>query len=334
MKVAEDAPQNATKGIHPPRTIGVLIPTYKRPRDLIRCLDALRLQERPPDDVMVIVRREDSETQMVLGDYDCASLPLRIIVVDTPGTVYAHNVGIETCTTDVLAMIDDDTAPHPQWLRIILEDFQADSQLGGLGGRDRCFDGQSFDESKEGTVGKLQWFGRAIGNHHRGFGAIREVDLLKGANMSFRATALENARCDTRLRGKGAQPNEDTSLTMAVKRAGWKIAYDPNALVDHYQAVREEKRHYSGIARIADPGPFVDFAYNEVIGIWDSLSFPRKIVFVLWSALVGTRVCPGLVQAVRFTPNLGWQSWYRFFLAQKGKFAAVAALVRKPEPTS
>ena len=312
----------------------VLIPTYKRPRNLIRCLDALRLQERPPDDVMVIVRREDSETQMVLGDYDCASLPLRIIVVDTPGTVYAHNVGIETCTTDVLAMIDDDTAPHPQWLRIILEDFQADSQLGGLGGRDRCFDGQSFDESKEGTVGKLQWFGRAIGNHHRGFGAIREVDLLKGANMSFRATALENARCDTRLRGKGAQPNEDTSLTMAVKRAGWKIAYDPNALVDHYQAVREEKRHYSGVARIADPGPFVDFAYNEVIGIWDSLSFPRKIVFVLWSALVGTRVCPGLVQAVRFTPNLGWQSWYRFFLAQKGKLAAVAALVTKPEPTS
>jgi cellulose synthase/poly-beta-1,6-N-acetylglucosamine synthase-like glycosyltransferase len=334
MRVAAYAPQHTTKGSHPPRTIGVLIPTYKRPRDLIRCLDALRTQERPPDDIMVIVRREDSETQTVLGDYDCDSLPLRIIVVDTPGTVYAHNVGIETCITDVLAMIDDDTSPHPQWLRIILEDFQADAQLGGLGGRDRCFDGQSFDENTESTVGKLQWFGRAIGNHHRGFGAIREVDLLKGANMSFRAAALQKARCDARLRGKGAQPNEDTSLTMAVRRAGWKIAYDPSALVDHYQAVREEKRHYSGIARIADPEPFVDFAYNEVIGIWDSLSPPRKIVFVLWSALVGTRVCPGLVQAVRFTPSLGWQSWYRFFLAQKGKLAAVAALIREPEPTS
>jgi cellulose synthase/poly-beta-1,6-N-acetylglucosamine synthase-like glycosyltransferase len=279
---------------------------------------------------MVIVRREDTDTQMVLDSYDCDSLPLRVIVVDTPGTVYAHNVGIEACITDVLAMIDDDTVPHAQWLRIIFEDFQADPQLGGLGGRDRCFDGESFDETKESTVGKLQWFGRAIGNHHRGFGGIREVDLLKGANMSFRAAALEKARCDTRLRGKGAQPNEDTSLTMAVKRAGWKIAYDPNAVVDHYQSVREEKRHYSGIARIADPEPFVEFAYNEVIGIWDSLSLPRKIVFVLWSVLVGTRVCPGLVQAVRFTPNLGWQSWYRFVLAQRGKRAAVADLVRGP----
>lgn len=155
---------------------------------------------------------------------------------------------------------------------------------------------------------------------------MREVDLLKGANMSFRHTALDRARCDVRLRGRGAQPNEDISLTLAVKRAGWKIAYDPRALVDHYQAVREEKRHYGGVAPIVDAGPFVDFAYNEVIGVWDSLSLPRKTAFVLWSLFIGTGVCPGVVQAIRFTPRLGWQSWYRFYLAQKGKLAAAIDL--------
>jgi cellulose synthase/poly-beta-1,6-N-acetylglucosamine synthase-like glycosyltransferase len=328
MNVAAYLPNNATKVSGTPRTIGVMIPTYRRSRDLMRCLDALQRQQQPPDDVMVIVRREDRETQDALGIYGRGSLPLRVLLVDIPGTVHAHNVGIEACITDVLAMIDDDTAPHPQWLRVILEDFQADPHLGGLGGRDRCFDGDSFDERQESTVGKLQWFGRAIGNHHRGYGGIREVDLLKGANMSFRAAALEKARCDTRLRGKGAQPNEDTSLTLAVKRAGWKIAYDANALVDHYQTIREEKRHYGGIAHITDPVPYVDFAYNEVIGVWDFLSTPRKIAFVGWSFLVGTGVCPGLVQAIRFTPKLGTQSWYRFFLAQKGKHEAVADLVR------
>lgn len=322
--VAEAAPRIQARHIESLETIGVLIPTYRRPRDLLRCLDALKNQQQPPHDVMVIVRCEDAETQTALARYDHGTVPIRILLVDRPGTVYAHNVGIEACRTDVLAMIDDDTAPHPQWLRIILQDFVDDPRLGGLGGRDRCFDGRSFDEHKESTVGKLQWFGRAIGNHHRGYGAIREVDLLKGANMSFRAAALEKARCDVRLRGQGAQPNEDTSLTLAVKRGGWKIAYDPNALVDHYQAIREEERHYGGIVRIADPVPFVEFAYNEVMGIWDSLSFARRIAFVLWSALVGTGVCPGLVQAIRFTPRLGAQSWYRFYLAQKGKFAALA----------
>jgi GT2 family glycosyltransferase len=295
---------------------------------LIRCLDALREQERLPDDVLVIVRSEDKETQNALDAYPQGTLPLRTILVDVPGTVYAHNIGIDACKTDVLAMIDDDTAPHPEWLRIILERFQADPRLGGLGGRDRCFDGDSFDEGRASTVGKLQWFGRPIGNHHRGYGGLREVDLLKGANMSFRAVALEKARCDWRLRGKGAQPNEDTSLTLAVKRAGWKIAYDSEAVVDHFQAVREEKRHYGGISPISDPEPFIDFAYNEAIGIWDFLSGPRKVAFVLWSFLVGTGVCPGLVQAIRYTPRLGLQSWYRFVLAQTGKIAAIIDLIR------
>jgi GT2 family glycosyltransferase len=328
MTVAESAELRPVQTTHPPSTIGVLIPSYNRSRDLVRCLDALRGQERVPDDVMVIVRREDNETQSALSDYPQGVLPLRTIVVDVPGTVYAHNIGIDACKTDVLAMIDDDTAPHPQWLRIILERFQADARLGGLGGRDRCFDGKSFDEERASTVGKLLWFGRPIGNHHRGYGGLREVDLLKGANMSFRAAALEKARCDWRLRGKGAQPNEDVSLTLAVKRAGWKIAYDPAAVVDHFQAIREEKRHYGGISPIGDPEPFIDFAYNEVIGIWDFLSRPRKFAFVLWSILVGTGVCPGLVQAIRYTPRLGLQSWYRFVLAQTGKIAAIVDLVR------
>ena len=279
---------------------------------------------------MLIVRCEDNETQNSLAGYDYGSLPIRIILVEVPGTVCAHNVGIEACVTDVLAMIDDDTAPQPQWLRIVLQDFRIDPQLGGLGGRDRCFNGDFFDEEKASTVGKLQWFGRAIGNHHRGCGAIREVDILKGANMSFRAAALEKARCDTRLRGKGSQPNEDISLTLAVKRAGWRIAYDPNAIVDHFQSARDEERHYGGIVQITDPVPFVDYAFNEVIGIWDSLSHMRKVAFILWSLLIGTGVCPGLVQALRFTPRLGGQSWYRFYLAQKGKLEAIASLLRSP----
>jgi GT2 family glycosyltransferase len=327
MKGLTETLETASRVIAAPQTIGVLIPTYKRPLDLVRCLDALKVQELAPHDVIVIVRRQDQATQAALADYPRGSLPVRVVLVDKPGTVHAHNIGIAACITDVLAMIDDDTAPHPQWLRVILQDFIADPCLGGLGGRDRCFDGRSFDEAREPIVGKLQWFGRAIGNHHRGFGSIREVDLLKGANMSFRSAALRNARCDERLRGKGAQPSEDISLTLAVKRAGWKIAYDPQAVVDHYQGIREEERHYGGIVPIHDSTPFVDFAYNEVIGLWDSLSAARKAAFILWSFLVGTGVCPGFVQAIRFTPRLRAQSWHRFYLAQKGKLSAVFDLV-------
>jgi GT2 family glycosyltransferase len=306
-----------------PRTIGVLIPTYRRANDLLRCLSALKTQERPPDDVLLIVRTEDRETPDRVRSFPPDDLRIRMLTTDVPGTVHAHNLGIENCSTDILAMIDDDTEPQPQWLRIILEHFQNDPTLGGLGGRDRCFEGSAFIDERRAPVGKMQWFGRCIGNHHTGYGPIRECDILKGANMSFRAAALEHARCDTRLRGTGAQPNEDVSLALAVQRQGWKIAYDPAALVHHFPGAREEVRHYCGQAKVKNAEEYKVFAYNEVVGIWDSLTPLRKIAFVLWSALVGTRICPGLVQAFRFTPSLRLQSWYRFYLAQQAKFEAV-----------
>ncbi len=311
----------------PAQTIGVLIPTYRRAPDLLRCLQALQRQKRSPDDVLLILRSDDQQTEGALANFDKGSLPIRVRVTSIPGTVHAHNLGIESCITDVLAMIDDDTEPQPAWLEVILRDFQQDSALGGLGGRDRCFDGANFDDRQASPVGKLQWFGRAIGNHHLGYGSIREVDVLKGANMSFRCEALAHARCDTRLRGKGAQASEDISLALAVKREGWKIAYDPAAVVHHYQGERDEVRHYSGMAKIVDPTGFQDFAYNEVVGVWHSLSLFGKPAFVVWSLLIGTRVCPGLVQAVRFTPSLGRVSWQRFRYAARAKLQAVYDLV-------
>lgn len=42
--------------------ISVLIPTYRRPKDLARCLEALKKQKRVPDEVLVIVRNTDAET--------------------------------------------------------------------------------------------------------------------------------------------------------------------------------------------------------------------------------------------------------------------------------
>jgi cellulose synthase/poly-beta-1,6-N-acetylglucosamine synthase-like glycosyltransferase len=305
-----------------PQTIGILIPTYKRTHELLRCLAALERQTQSADDVILVVRDDDLDTRSAVGAYATKSLPIRIVTVTTPGLVAARNAGIDACKTDVLAMIDDDTSPHPHWLARVLEDFRNDPSLGGLGGRDRCFDGEAFDERKMSVVGKLQWFGRVIGNHHLGFGELREVDVLKGANMSYRAKALENTRCDLRLKGSGAQPSEDISLCVAVKRNGWKLAYDPQALVDHYPGKRTEERHYGGVMPIKDAVAFQNFAYNEVLGIWGALSPLRRISFFVWSVLIGTGVCPGFVQAIRFTPHLGLQSWRRFWIAQQGKLNA------------
>lgn len=316
-------------------TIGVLLCTYRRPADLANCLEGLSAQSHTPDQVIVVVRTSDTDTTTYLEQRQPDKLPLDIITVDEPGLVAARNAGLAACRTDVLAIVDDDAIPRPDWLGRILSLFIEYPELGGLGGRDRCFNGSSFDDRQEPVVGRLLWFGRRIGNHHIGAGRIREVDLLKGANMSYRTAAIANLQFDRRLRGSGAQPAEDIAFCLAVRRQGWKLMYDPEVLVDHYEGSRDEPRYYSGTMPVTDAEAFRNFAYNGVVAFWEEFSPLRRFVFWLWSTLIGTRVCPGFIQAIRFTPGMKFGSWHRFWLAQRGLLSAYTdLLLRRKAPRS
>ena len=303
-------------------SVGVLICSYRRADTLLRGLAALAIQEHRPDDVMVVLRDTDHESRERIARRAPDGLALRVLTVTLPGTVQALNTGLEACRTDLLAITDDDTVPHPDWLARIHACFAADSRLGGLGGRDRCHDGERFDDRGVPVVGRIAWYGRAVGNHHIGAGGLRDVEWLKGANMSYRAEAFAAVRFDRRLRGRGAQPFEDAGFAMAVRRAGWRLRYDPHVLVDHYAARRDDVRHYASIGPVVDPDGLRTYAYNCVVTCWDSFTPPRRLAFALWALLVGTGTIPGLVQAVRYTPSLGRDAWRRFVVAQQGNAQA------------
>jgi cellulose synthase/poly-beta-1,6-N-acetylglucosamine synthase-like glycosyltransferase len=218
--------------------ISVVIPTYCRPKDLQHCLDALKKQARPPDEVLVVVRDNDAKTWAMLEDISLGHLTLRAVAVTTPGYAAALNAGLDATRGDIITITDDDTAPRPDWLARIENHFQADPRVGGVGGRDWVREGDRVHDEARVVVGKVQWFGRMVGNHHLGVGPPREVDILKGANMSFRRAAVEGIRVDERLRGTGAQPRADYAFCLVVKRAGWRLIYDPAVAVDHYAAPR------------------------------------------------------------------------------------------------
>lgn len=307
-------------------SIGVLVCSYKRPDDLKRCLEGLKAQTRPPDDVIVVRRDTDDATREFLDSWPQDGLPVRIQIVGTPGIVAARNAGHDACRTDVLASIDDDVVPHPEWLARMERHFQADPTVGGVGGRDHVHDGETFDERLAPTVGRLQWFGRPIGNHHLGYGGPRDVQNFKGANMAFRAEAMAGIRFDTRLTGRKIEAHEDLAFSLAVGRRGWRLVYDPAVLVYHY-AGRPEKRAYSAVSAGVDPVEIRDAAYNMVVALWDGLTPIRRLAFIIWSFLIGTKVEPGLAQAVRYTRALGAESWRRFFYAQKGRWAAYRDMI-------
>ncbi|KMY85323.1 Glycosyltransferase involved in cell wall biogeneis [Candidatus Paraburkholderia calva] len=284
-------------------------------------------QTHLPDTVIVVARSDDHATLDALRKLQ-TPFALDVQRVSAPGTVAARNLGLDANRDDVVAILDDDTEPFPDWLERAMRHFADDPSLGGLGGRDRCFDGQSFDDRQHDVVGKVQWFGRLIGNHHFGHGAPREADFLKGANMIFRTEAIERIRFDPRLHGSGAPPAEDVSFSIWVKADGWKLMYDPAVLVNHYPGVRTEQRLYVSVHRVFDHKSFRDFAFNEAIAVWPALTQMQRAAFIAWSVLMGTGTCPGLAQALRHSRSLGASSWKRFAVAQSGKAKAFALLLR------
>lgn len=287
-----------------------IVPTYRRPKDLARCLDALKQQTRPADEVIVVVRDTDEETRAFLQQFDSEPLPLRIETVTAPGAIAAMNVGLDAATGDILSFTDDDAAPHSDWLERIENHFIADERLGGLGGRDWVYFGtELYRAAPQTDVGRVQWFGRVIGNHHLGVGSVREVDVLKGVNMSFRRAAIVNRYFDRRMLGTSAQIHFEIEYCLALKKAGWKLVYDPMLAVDHYQGERfDEDRRHQCFNEIAT----TNIVHNKTLALLEHLPPLRRTVFSIWSIAIGSQDAPGFVQWLRLLPregNLAGQKW-------------------------
>jgi GT2 family glycosyltransferase len=274
-------------------TVSVLVPTWRRPDALVRCLRAIAAQTAPPAEIVVGLREGDESTTAAL-DTLAPTLGLPVIRASTPeaGVIAAMNAALVRCSGEVIALTDDDAEPRADWLERAVAAL-ADPAVGGVGGRDW----QPLERGDRTDVGRVQWFGRTIGNHHLGAGAARDVDVLKGANAVFRAPLLRAVRFDSRLRGAGAQMFWELGVRLALRRAGWRLVYDPAIAVEHHIAPRHDadQRHRGVFAS----APQVDAVHNETLLLLEYLAGARRLAFLAWALAVGTAIEPGLAQLPR-----------------------------------
>jgi cellulose synthase/poly-beta-1,6-N-acetylglucosamine synthase-like glycosyltransferase len=246
------------------------------------------------------------------------SLPLSLksVVVTVPGVIAAMNAGIEAATGEIVAFTDDDAAPHFDWLQRIESHFLTDECIGGVGGRDLIQRTEPWFQGERAMVGMLQWHGRLIGEHHRGVGAAREVDVLKGVNMSFRRKVFENLRFDQRLKGTGAQVHFEVAFCLTLRRKGWTLIYDPAILVDHHIAQRfdeDQREQFNAVA-------FANAVHNETLALLEHLSSWQRLIFMLWAVFIGTNQSPGLVQLIRLLPNQGLTASQKWLASMQGRW--------------
>jgi glycosyltransferase involved in cell wall biosynthesis len=268
-------------------SLSVVVPTYRRADRLKACLDGLTQQLAPPDEVIVVRRREDRSAAEVVSQHVGLS-GLRETLVERPGQVAALLAGSRSATGDIIALIDDDVVCRPDWSLRVRRWFSC-GEVAGLGGRDivHRLDG-SIEESPAKTVGMLGSWGDRIGNHHLGSGRPRWVDILKGCNVAYRRAALAFPRG---LRGAGAEVANDMATSLYARSRGFGLVYDPTVLVDHYPAERfdDDKRgDHSPEARL-------NGIRNEVAAIVSARPH-LALRYTIYHAVIGDRAVPGLIR--------------------------------------
>src|SRR5262245_25726766 len=119
--------------------VSVVIPTYRRPALLARCLAAVASQQFDPAayEILVADDADDDQTRHQVKSFAATTpVSLRYLTVTSAhGPAAARNVGWRAARGAVVAFTDDDTVPDPGWLAAGVPPFERDPDLAAAAGR-------------------------------------------------------------------------------------------------------------------------------------------------------------------------------------------------------
>jgi GT2 family glycosyltransferase len=199
-------------------TIAVVAATHNRPRRLAEMLEAMRAQERPADEVVVVDDGSGPETAAVLAaELERGDLPLNAIRRDQAGgPATAREEGWRASEATLIAFTDDDCAPAPEWL--------AELERAATARPDGFVQGRTLPNPAE--VDELGPFSRTIW--------VRELDVaFQTCNIAYPRELLERiGGFDVATFGRDPG-GEDCDLGWRAIEAGATPVFAPGALVHH-----------------------------------------------------------------------------------------------------
>lgn len=274
--------------------VSVIIPTYKRVEFLAHAMRGLAGQKRPADQIVLGIREGDDATLAAAGRY-----AVETAIVTVPGVIASMSAAAAKTDGDIVCLLDDDAEPLPDWIAKIEERFASEPKLGILGGRDLLQDHPEMrkTEPTTETVGIFTGYGRILGNHHKGAGPYRHVDLVKGCNAAVRGPLLREIGFAEDLRGSGAQVHWELALCLDIANRGYAVGYDPALQVIHHIAPRHDndlihRGHFSAEG-------LYDMVWNEHRVVATRAGALRSAAHLGWSVLAGSLTAPGLLQYLR-----------------------------------
>ncbi|MQA84244.1 MAG: glycosyltransferase [Streptosporangiales bacterium] len=201
----------------PPVTepVSVVVPAYNERECIADTVRSLVASDHPVEVIVV----DDGSTDGTADIVDELGLPnVRVIRKPNGGKPSALNTGIALARHELVVMVDGDTVFARDTVRRLVQPF-ANAQVGAVAGNTKI-------ANRKGLIGRWQHIEYVIGFNidRRVYDLLRCMPTVPGAIGAFRRIALRQVNGVS-----NATLAEDTDLTMAICRAGWRVIYEDSA---------------------------------------------------------------------------------------------------------
>jgi glycogen(starch) synthase len=265
--------------------VTVVINTCDRGKYLGDTLEGLKQQTFTNFEVVLVNGPSIDNTEEVAKSYNVRyyTAPFNISV--------SRNVGIKNAAGDIIAFIDDDAVPEPDWLADLVMAYD-DPKVGAAGGFVYNSDGSDFQYK----YGAIDRWGYPITNTEEPYnfnssdGPFFNINI--GTNASYRRSYLvEVGGFDEEIE----YYHDESDVCVRVIRAGYKVIQLNNAYVHHKFAPsfrRNEKRVTNWNAIVKNTIYFgLKYTKNEA-PLWKRVVRPfwmekRKFISIAKSMTVG-----------------------------------------------
>ena len=232
-----------------------VVVNYNAGTALIGCVTSLLAQEPAPELVVV----DNASTDGSVDGLRRAHPGVRVVHAGgNLGYARASNLGIAATVAPVVAVLNPDTVLRPGTGAALSRRFAAEADLGAAGPRLCNPDGTVYPSARRvpGLVDAVGhgllffvWQDNPFTARYRETGADpdrpRDVDWVSGAAVWLRRAALDDVGgWDERY----FMYVEDVDLCWRLRRAGWRVAYEPGGTVTHLLGVSTAGRPYRMIA--------------------------------------------------------------------------------------
>ncbi|GIH95673.1 bi-functional transferase/deacetylase [Planobispora siamensis] len=201
-----------------PPGVTVIVPAYNEEAGIEATVRSLVAADYPGAlEVIVVDDGSDDGTAAVVS---ALGLPgVRMIRRRNGGKAAALNTGVAHASYEIIVMVDGDTVFEPATVGNLVRPM-ADPAVGAVSGNTKV-------GNRGGMIGRWQHIEYVIGFNldRRAFDLLACMPTVPGAVGAFRRSALRAAGGLS-----GDTLAEDTDLTMALCRGGWRVVYAEDAI--------------------------------------------------------------------------------------------------------